>query len=139
MCVNTIVLISPIFRDSRAAMGNEKADSTPAQKKKTPASESDRSNRSNSQRASSDLDDKASREGIEAEQGRELQDNRARWPERRCLARFRFRRAPRYPGIQQAAGDSGQGVEHEHQLDGGEPVDPGNSYEVGNDSHHRSR
>lgn len=54
MCVNTIVLISPMFRDSHAATGNDRAESTPDQKKKTPASESERPNCSNSQRARSD-------------------------------------------------------------------------------------
>ncbi len=54
MCVNTMVLTRPMRRDSHAATGKEKAESTPDQKKKTPASASDRSNRSNSHSASSD-------------------------------------------------------------------------------------
>ena len=54
MCVNTIVLTSPMRRDSQAATGNEKAESTPDQKKKTPAAASDMSKRSNSHSASSD-------------------------------------------------------------------------------------
>ena len=54
MCVNTMVLMRPIRRDSHAATGNENAASTPDQKKNTPAAASDRPKRSNSQRASSD-------------------------------------------------------------------------------------
>jgi hypothetical protein len=60
MCVNTIVLIRPKCRDSRAATGNENAESTPDQKKKTPACASERLNRSKSQRASSDWTTKPS-------------------------------------------------------------------------------
>ena len=54
MCVNTIVLMRPMRRDSHAATGKEKADSTPDQKKNRLAALSDRSKRSNSQSASSD-------------------------------------------------------------------------------------
>src|SRR5690606_23275170 len=54
MCVNTIVLTSPMRRESRAATGNENADATPDQKKKAPASDNDRSKRSNNQSASKD-------------------------------------------------------------------------------------
>ena len=54
MCVNTIVLTSPMRFDSHAATGKEKAERTPDQKKNIPASASDRSNRSNSHSASSD-------------------------------------------------------------------------------------
>src|ERR671923_1245313 len=53
MCVKTIVLTSPIRRAIHAATGNENADSSPDQKKKRPAAESDRPKRSNSQSASS--------------------------------------------------------------------------------------
>src|SRR5918999_1364086 len=54
MCVNTIVLTSPIRRAIQAATGNENADSSPDQKKKTPAAVSDRPKRSNSHSASSE-------------------------------------------------------------------------------------
>ena len=54
MWVNTIVLTRPMRRDSQAATGKEKAESTPDQKKNSPAAVSDRSKRSNSQSASSD-------------------------------------------------------------------------------------
>src|SRR5262249_9199512 len=54
MCVNTMVLTSPIRPDNQAATGNEKAESTPDQKKNRLADESENSNRSNSQSASSD-------------------------------------------------------------------------------------
>ena len=49
MCVNTIVLSSPIFRATTGAMSCENADNSPAQKKNTPACASERPNRSKSQ------------------------------------------------------------------------------------------
>jgi hypothetical protein len=54
MWVNTMVFTSPTWRDSQAATGNEKAESTPDQKKNRLADESGNSNRSKSQSASSD-------------------------------------------------------------------------------------
>ena len=54
MCVNTMVLMRPMRRESQAATGNEKAESTPDQKKNRLAALSDRSKRSNSHSASND-------------------------------------------------------------------------------------
>src|ERR1700738_691028 len=54
MCVKTMVLTSPNRLESDAATGKEKAERTPDQKKNRLAAESDRSNRSNNQRANSD-------------------------------------------------------------------------------------
>ena len=52
--VNTIVFTRPMRADSQAATGNENAASTPDQKKKSPAAESERPNLLNSHNASSD-------------------------------------------------------------------------------------
>src|ERR1700704_2464055 len=54
MWVKTMVFTSPNRLESDAATGKEKAESTPDQKKNRLAAESDRSNRSNNQRANSD-------------------------------------------------------------------------------------
>jgi hypothetical protein len=54
MCVNTMVLMRPIRFDNHAATGKEKADSTPLQKKNSPAAERDSSNLLNSHSATSD-------------------------------------------------------------------------------------
>ena len=54
MCVNTMVLTRPMRLAIQTATGNENALSVLDQKKNTAAADSDRSNRSNSQSASSD-------------------------------------------------------------------------------------
>src|SRR6202022_2789010 len=54
MCVKTMVFTSPNRLESEAATGKRKREGTPDQKKNRLAAESDRSNRSNNQRAKSD-------------------------------------------------------------------------------------
>ncbi len=82
MCVNTIVLMRPMRRDSEAATGNEKADRIPDQAKNRAAAVSDMSKRSNNQSAKERLHHEATGKGVEAEQGGELVDDMTRGSER---------------------------------------------------------
>ena len=116
MCVNTIVLMSPMRRDSQAATGNEKAESTPDQKKKTPAADERHVEALEQPQRQERLDDEAAGEGIEAEQGRQLEDDVPRGPERgRSACQSASCRAVRDARIEQAAEQAQQRIEDEHQ------------------------
>ena len=123
MCVNTMVLMRPMRRESQAATGKEKAESTPDQKKNRPAALSDRSKRSNSHSASSDWTTKPPAKASRLKSAGELVDDVPRWPEGARRYRARAWRLRGNPGVEKAAGDAEQGVEHEHRLDGRQLVD----------------
>ena len=89
MCVNTIVLTSPMRRDSQAATGKENAESTPDQKKNRLAARQRQVEALEQPERQQRLDDEAAGEGIEAEQGGQPVDDVARGPERGCGAAVR--------------------------------------------------
>ena len=117
MCVNTIVLTRPMRRDSHAATGNEKAESTPDQKKNRPAGRQRQPELAEQPQRDQRLHGKSAGKGIDAEQRREFVDDAARRAEGGYgLHPLRRRRHAGNVRIDAAAHDPEHGIEDEHGL-----------------------
>src|ERR1700730_17023162 len=109
-CASTV---QTLVIESDAATGKEKAARSPDQKKNRLAAESDRSNRSNNQRANSDWTTKPPANASR------LHD-RARRAERLRQIMLCWRRPARNARVEQASDEAQQRIDPEHRLDAGE-------------------
>ena len=123
MCVNTMVLMRPTRREIHAATGKEKAENPRPEEEQAGGAQRQIEVFEEPQRQQG-LDHEAASECVQAEQSGELVDDGSRRPEGRRRFPGRRRWPPRDSAVEEAAGYSEQGVEHEHRLDGRQLVDP---------------
>ena len=87
MCVNTIVLSSPIFRATNGAMSCENADNRPGPEEEQSGLRQRETESLEEPERHQRIHDEPARERIDAEERRELEDDPARRAERRGFPR----------------------------------------------------